>query len=309
MTVADIARKLLPPDAAAYIARTRKRFRRARIERLPRLSEKDFTAILTGDLGLALNDTVYIGSSVDQLHLDFPFYRILDLVREVIGAKGNILLPTYPNRAPMSSYQYLQEGRVFDVRRSPSYTGLLSEFARRRAGAVRSLHPTKSVCVIGPDAVELTREHQNSPYPYDVGSPYYKLIEHEAKVIGLGIWTEYLSFGYTVDDAMKENPPVRTYYPEIFAAKCIDYEGREVTVETYAHNMNNVVHDVPRFMREHIAPEICQDLTIKGMRFFRADAKKLFDEMLWLARQGITTYPGRVYSKEFLATLAKRVSS
>jgi hypothetical protein len=119
-----------------------------------------------------------------------------------------------------------------------------------------------------------------------------------------------MSFGYTIDDALKENPPVRTYHPEIFAAKCLDYNGNQVTVETYVHNMEKVVHDdVPGFMKEHIAPEICQDLTIKGMKFFRADAKRLFAEMLWLAKQGITAYPRRLYSKEFLTTLAKRVSS
>jgi hypothetical protein len=57
-------------------------------------------------------------------------------------------------------------------------------------------------------------------------------------------------------------------------------------------------------MREHIATEICEDLTVEGMRFFRADAKRLFDEMLWLAKRGITIYPRRLYSKEFLRTLA-----
>jgi aminoglycoside 3-N-acetyltransferase len=249
------------------------------------------------------DDTVYVGSSIDQLNLDFPFYRILNLVQEVIGPKGNVLFPTYPNRSPLSSYEFLKQGRVFDIRRTPSYTGLLSEFARRQKGAVRSLHPTKSVCAIGPDAPHLTRTNPDSPYPYDVGTPYHRLIEYEAKVIGLGIWTEYLSFGYTVDDALKDNPPVRTYYPEVFAATCINYQGEKVIVNTLAHNMANVIHDAPKFMREHIPSHICSDLLVSGMRFFTVDAKRLFEEMLRLAQQGITVYPKRLYSKEFLATM------
>lgn len=305
MGLADIARKLLPPKAVAAIARTRRNARRSRIEKLPPFSEKRFTDILTDELGLKNNDTVYVGSSVDQLHLDFPFYRILSLIRSVIGEKGNILFPTYPNRGAVSSYQYLLDGNVFDVRRTPSYTGILSEFARRQKDAVRSLHPTKSVVALGPDAVELTRSHQNSPYPYDTPSPYYKLIGCEAKVIGLGIWTEYMSFSYTIDDALKDNPPVRTYHPQIFAAKCIDQKGETVTVETYAHDMAMCVHDdVPGFIREHIAPSICADLTVGGMRFFRADAKNLFDEMVRLAKGGTTIYPRRLYSKDFLKTLS-----
>lgn len=304
MGLADIARKLLPPETIARIARFRRNARRARIERLPALSEKQFTGILTDELGLTKGCTVYVGSAIDQLHLGFPFYRILPLIQSVIGAKGNVLFPTYPNRGSVSSYQWLVDGNVFDIQRTPSYTGILSEFARRQRRAVRSLHPTKSVVAIGPDAEELTRTHQDSPYPYDTCSPYYKMIEREAKIIGLGVWTEYMSFVYTIDDALKEDPPVRTYHPQIFAAGCINYEGETVTVETYAHDMTMCVHDdVPGWMGEHIAAEICEDIRVGGMRFFHADAKRLFDEMLWLAKRGITIYPRRLYSKEFLRTL------
>jgi aminoglycoside 3-N-acetyltransferase len=305
MSLTDAVRKFLPEEMAASLARWRRRARRARVERLPPLSERRFADILEADLGLATGDTVYVGSAVDRLHLDFPFYRILGLIRERIGPTGNVLFPAYPNRSPVSSYQYLKDGNIFDVRRTPSFTGLLSEFARRQKGAIRSLHPTKSVVAIGPDAAELTREHPASPYPYDRRSPYRKLVDHNAKVIGVGVWTEYLSFVYTIDDELKDEPPVRTYHPEVFGAKCVNYEGETVTVETYAHNMTMCVHpDVPGFMRDHIAAEICEDLIIDGMRFFRADAKRLFDEMLWLAKRGITVYPRHLYSKAFLRRLA-----
>lgn len=287
----------MPASTVASIARARKRARRARIEKLPLLSEKDFSRILTEELILSSGDTVYVGSSVDQLNLDFPFYRILSLIQDAIGVKGTVLFPTYPNRSPVSSYQYLLQGNVFNVKRTPSYTGLLSEFARRQRGAVRSLHPTKSVCAIGHYAEELTRTHQQSPYPYDTCSPYYKLTEYNAKVIGIGVWTEYMSFVYTIDDALKKDAPVQTYYPQIFSARCINYKGETEIVETYAHDMTKVIHDVPRYMKTHIPANICSDLNIKGMKFFRADAPKLFDKMLELAGEGITVYPRSVYSK------------
>ena len=305
MSVGRLVRGLLPEGAERALVRAVRRYRQAQVARLPRLSEQDFAGIIAGELGLREGDTVYVHSAVDRLNLGFPFYRILALLRAAVGPRGHLLFPTYPNRGRTSSYEYLARGEVFDVRRTPSYTGLLTEFARRQRGAVRSLHPTKSVCAIGPDAEELTATHHLSPYPYDRVSPYYKLVERGAKIVGLGVWTTYLSFVYVVDDALKGDAPVRVYAPRLFAARCVDYEGREVTVETYAHDMRNVVHDIPRFMREHVPAEACQDLIVNGMRFFRADAARLFDVMLPLARRGVTVYPRSLYAKEFLEKLGQ----
>lgn len=297
MSAADFARKFLPADVVASLIRAKKRLNRARVSRLPILTEADFTKILTNDLGLTSGDTVYVHSSVDQLNLGFAFYRILPLIQNVIGSQGTVLFPTYPNRSPVSSYEYLKQGRVYDVRRTPSFTGLLTEFARRQRNAIRSLHPTKSVCAIGPLAEILTASHQESPYPYDTCSPYYKLVEHEAKIIGIGVHTTYLSFVYCVDDALKEQNPVQTYFPEMFAAKCINYRGTVEIVHTYAHDMRSVVHDIPQFIKKHIPGNICADLTINGMKFFRADARPLFEKMLALANQGVMVYPRSVYKR------------
>jgi aminoglycoside 3-N-acetyltransferase len=304
MSIREIAEKILPERAFASVLRAGKKMQRARLERLPQLSERDFREILTEQLGLTTNDVVYVHSSVDRLNLGFPFYGILSLLREVVGQNGTILFPTYPNLR-MSSYDYLLQGKVFDVRRTPSYTGLLNEFARRQRGSVRSLHPTKSVCATGPLARELTYTHQQSPYPYDVCSPYFKLTECEAKIVGLGVSTRNLSFVYCTDDALKDSFPVRVYHDRVFEAQCLNYEGSVETVSTYAHNMRTIVHDVPGYMKRHIKGEACLDLDIKGMNFFRADAAKLFAEMVRLAREGITVYSKSVYSKGWKERLKK----
>lgn len=295
MSIGDIARKFLSADTVASLSRAKKKLERAKISRLPALNESDLAKILTDNLRLNAGDTVFIHSSIDRLNLDFPFYRILSLLRNAIGPQGTILFPTYPNHR-ISSYEHLRQGNVFDVRRTPSYIGLLTEFARRQRGAMRSLHPTKSVCALGPLAEELTATHHQSPYPYDVGSPYYKLVEHNAKIVGLGVWTFNLSFVYCTDDALKEEGLVRTYHPETFAAQCINYAGETQVVETYVHDSRIVdTHDVPRFMKEHISADVCEDLVLNGMKFFRADAAPLFRDMLRLAKEGTTVYPRSVY--------------
>ena len=297
MNLQKIAKTVLPGRALAQLRRAKWEMERRRVASLSPLTEEDFRKILAGDLGLTIGDLVYIHSGMDGLNLAFPFYRILFLIQEVIGSRGTVLFPTYPNHR-MSSYEYLKQGKVFDVRRTPSYTGILTEFARRQRGAVRSLHPTKSVCAIGPAAEEITATHYLSPYPYDTCSPYYKLIEGDGKIIGLGTTTNYISFGYCVDDAFKEKFPVRVYHDEIFEAPCINYEDKRVIVRTYAHDMRTTVHpDMPAFMKAYVSEAGCRDLSIRGMRFFRASAPTLFEEMMSLAERDIIAYPRSVYRK------------
>jgi aminoglycoside 3-N-acetyltransferase len=294
MSIKELARRVLPEGAVASLGRVQKSLKRARLARLPVLTEDSLTEILVNHLELAKGDTVFVHSSMDQLNLSFPFYRVLSLIRSVIGEEGTVLLPTYPKA---SSYEFLSRAEVFDVRKTPSYTGILTEFARRQRDALRSLHPTKSVCAIGRYARELTLTHQQSPYPYDSASPYYKIIERGGKIVGIGVSTANLSFVHCVDDALKEDFPVRPYHPRLFAAQCINYAGRVETVETYAHDLRKMNHDIPRYMGAHVPAEACRDLKLKGMKFFRADAARLFDEMLRLARRGITIYPTSVYEK------------
>jgi aminoglycoside 3-N-acetyltransferase len=295
MELRKLAKTILPTGAFASLRHAKWERERRRVAALPPLTEEDFREILVNDLNLRDGDLVYVHSGMDGLNLDFPFYRILFLIQEVIGERGTVVFPTYPNHR-ISSYEWLKQGNVFDIRRTLSYTGILTEFARRQRKAIRSLHPTKSVCAIGPAAKELTATHHLSPYPYDTNSPYYKLIEGGGKIIGLGATTNYISFGYCVDDAFKEKFPVRVYHDEIFAAPCINHEGERVIVKTYAHDMRTTVHpDMPQWMRKHISEEACRDLNVRGMKFFRADAPKLFAEMMELAKRGIIAYPRSVW--------------
>ena len=294
MGLRKLAKTILPTKAFASLRRAKWERERRRVASLRPLTEEDLRKILINDLRLATGDLVYVHSGMDGLNLDFPFYRLLFLIQEVIGITGTVVFPTYPNHR-ISSYEWLKQGNVFDIRKTPSYTGILTEFARRQRKAIRSLHPTKSVCAIGPAAKELTATHHLSPYPYDTGSPYHKLIAGGGKIIGLGATTNYISFGYCVDDAFKDQFPVRVYHEEILVAPCINYEGETVIVKTYAHDMKTTVHpDMPKWFRTYVSDEACRDLTLHGMRFFRASAPKLFAEMMELARRDIIAYPRSV---------------
>lgn len=295
MSLNEIVKRALGEKGSKAVGAVRQTARRARIAAREPLSETRFREILVNDLGLTNGDTVFVHSSIDQLNLGFPFYRVLPLLQQVVGTRGTLVFPTYPK---LPSYEFLRRGQVFDIKKSPSYTGILTEVARRQTNAVRSLHPTKSVCAIGPHARDLTSDHHQSPYPYDVCSPYHKIIEVGGKIVGIGVSTANMSFVHCVDDALRDNFPVQPYHSELFAAKCINALGQGTIVETYAHDLQKMNHNIPRFMRTHIRTHECIDLLIGGFRFFRADAKKLFAAMSELAANGKTIYPRSAYSKK-----------
>jgi hypothetical protein len=59
--------------------------------------------------------------------------------------------------------------------------------------------------------------------------------------------------------------------------------------------MSTTVHpDMPEWMRTYVSEDACRDLMVRGMKFFRADAPKLFAEMMDLARRDIIAYPRSV---------------
>lgn len=259
---------------------------------LPRITEARFKIILTDVLNINSGDVVFVHSSAQELHLEFPFYRCIDCLREVVGEQGTLLFPAYPE---LPSYDFLLSGKVFDARKSPAYTGIISEAARRQKDAFRSLHPTKSVCAIGRYAKDLTDAHSQSPYPYDAESPYYRIVRYGGKVIGLGTTTQSLSFVHCVEDLLKDKFPIQVYHPRLFDAPCINASGKAEIVQTYAHDMSRVYRsglevDVPGYMRKYISKDICEDIMVYGRPFFKVDARKLLGEMEHLTQQNIMIY-------------------
>src|SRR5436190_6375336 len=136
MDLRKLAKTILPSRAFDSLRRAKWERERRRVAALPPLSEDELREILSADLNLRSGDLVYVHSGMDGLNLAFPFYRILFLIQEVIGSEGTVVFPTYPNHH-ISSYEWLRQGNLFDIRRTPSYTGILTEFARRHRQAVR----------------------------------------------------------------------------------------------------------------------------------------------------------------------------
>ncbi len=283
----NIIKDLLPESFRKKLIKLKTDLDRRNIAKLPLLSEIDFANIITQRLQVKKGDLVMIHSSLDRLNLNFSSFDSLDILLDIVGEEGTLVFPTFPK---LTSFKFLEEGHTFNIRKTASYTGLLSELARRHKSAIRSLHPTKSVVAIGKLAQEITTGHNLSPYPYDSNSPFAKLGNLDGKIIGLGVRTTYLSAVHVVDDIEREIFPINPYLTKLYQTECIDYNGNSVIVPTYAHDMKKMNFNLPKYFANEIPKTICEDINISGMNFFRANAKAMLEAMTQKAKKSVTIY-------------------
>src|SRR5262249_9197469 len=144
-----------------------------------------------------------------SLNRMFPMYRgtvgdLLALLLRIVGANRTLAMPAFFfGTAEQYERDYYRASPVFDLRKTPSQMGLLTELFRRRRGVLRSLHPTHSTCALGPLAAEVTSSHHLSPATFGPLSPFGVMARHSTVILGVG--TEYyrtLTQVHAIEDHM-----------------------------------------------------------------------------------------------------------
>jgi len=149
------------------------------------LTESDLRNLLQ-EAGLSNGTVVMVHSSMDELSRRVPGLTpvsFINLLMDLVTTTGTILMPTFPFRGKQS--RYVEQQKHFDVRRTPSQVGLITEVFRRMTSVHRSLHPTHSVAAWGKLAIPLTSTHHLGG-AFDTFSPFYKMAEHKGLVLGVG---------------------------------------------------------------------------------------------------------------------------
>lgn len=147
------------------------------------ISKKDLVDALR-ELGAGDSKTVGIVSDLSMLgNIEAADGRsalanCFDSVCEVMGGDGTIVVPTF-------TYRRLGEGSPYLHADSASETGSFTEFVRRMADSVRSLHPVFSYAAIGPDRNAICENA--SAHSYGWSSPAQRMIEADAIMISLGL--------------------------------------------------------------------------------------------------------------------------
>jgi len=253
------------------------------------LNEEMFRELLTGKLRIKVGDTLFIHSSIDFLNINFSPLRLLNILMDVTGKEGTLLFPGW--HFNYRAEDYLQnENNIFDIKRSPAVLGLLPELARRFPDAQRSIHPVNSIIGIGKNAEDILSGHELSVYPCGETSPYYKMLKYNAKIVGIGVNTNFLSFVHCPENIMKNEFPMQTLTTKAFSGKVKLLSGEVIDVTTLAAHKNIQKMNIPAFVRKHIPKETLTEYKIRGSEFYIADANALFIKMIDLAKEKTTIY-------------------
>ncbi len=132
-------------------------------------------------LGVQEGDILMVHSALSSLgRVEGGADAVIDALIEVVGPSGTIAMPTLYLPAIAGT-------EVFDVDKSPSQMGTITEVFRKRPGVVRSVHPTHPTAAYGARAQELIRDHAQAPTACGEGTPFGRLAEWGGKVLLMGV--------------------------------------------------------------------------------------------------------------------------
>ena len=179
-----------------------KRARLAKIRKQEKITREDLKKALE-KTGLKRGDTVIVHSSLSRIgHIENGADGLIDAFLETVGHNGLLVMPAF------SALQYDSKKKmyVFDVLKTPCYTGSVPETFRLRKKTFRSISPTHSLIAQGRKAKWFAEGQENSDNPYGKTGPFRKLYDMDAKIFLIGVDQLANSSIHLVEDKYKKFP-------------------------------------------------------------------------------------------------------
>ncbi len=222
--------KLITTPQQRLVVKRCKRHIKAFFKGGRKTSIEELRKVLVDELGLKVGDRIIVTSGFGNLNADYTPQDVVNLLMAIVTEEGNIMMPYYP---PINSTVWAKEGNVFDMTKTKSGMGIITNVFSKMPGVVMSIHPTKAVCVWGKDAASIAEGHEKSTTPYYWDSPYGKFLNMESKSLGLGV--KNIPIVHAMEDILSE--PYSFYYQnKKYALKVIQDNGEELLVNTLVHD-------------------------------------------------------------------------
>jgi aminoglycoside N3'-acetyltransferase len=182
-------------------------------------------------MGIAAGDTVLLHSAYRSTNgFRGTPSDVIGVLRDLIGESGTLAMMSMPYTT--STKEYLASGPVFDVRRTPSHMGIITEIFRR-SGAMRSLSPTHPILAAGAGAESYLAHHSECRYPCGPGSPFERMLHANAKVLFFDLPFVAFTFFHYIEHRLQDRLPFPLYEEAPMIARYLDYDGRAREAEVF----------------------------------------------------------------------------
>ena len=168
---------------------------------------KDMIKACLATLGIVEGDIVFFHSSLKSIgHVEGGADAVIDAFLETLGKSGTLVLPALCSyfcvtKADWEKMSLEMMTKAWDIKTTPTFTGLIPETLRKRPGSIRSDNITHSVTAVGRHALEITKDHKKahggelaanrptwaSPSAFGENSPWDKLYALDAKYMLIGV--------------------------------------------------------------------------------------------------------------------------
>lgn len=214
-------------------------------------------------------------------------YDLIDEILKAIGPEGTLGMACMP---------YVKEGKIFNIKRTPTNAGILAEVFRKYPGVKRSINVRHSVCAVGPKAEYLCSEHHLGETAWDQKSPYYKLAELNALVFGLGLGKYWIgTIVHCVDSLLRGEVPYYTdlFFPEKTEYHYVDYDGEEKSYWNYdMPETGPKIRIDSYFKTKKLATKYLKRkfIQVSNLQMTCYDANEIVSTVVALGRKGVDCY-------------------
>jgi aminoglycoside 3-N-acetyltransferase len=236
-------------------------------------------------LGIRPGGVLMVHSGAPAVHrLGWEPSDLIDFLLEYLGPEGTLAMPTHPKLA-------LREGRLtYDVRRSPSQVGLLTELFRRRRSTLRSRCPIAAAAAMGARAQELTEGHARSWAPHDENSPYGRLAELEGQALCIGVPLNRMTILHVAEDSLRDSLPIANFHEEREVWVVADGEATAVRVHMRSPWLWWYLN-LGRWSYQMHRRGLARSRTLAEVPLYAANADDVVQWMKNDIRQGRSIYP------------------
>lgn len=246
------------------------------------ISDDDFLEALR-QLGLQPGDVLFVHSDISvfgKLATEGKSQLLEALVgifKKAVGKNGMIIMPTF-------SYSFYRD-KVFDIEKTRSEVGVLTEYFRKQEGVLRTAQPNHSVAIFGKKKEEMVKVGIDC---FDGESIFGKLKEAGGKIVIFG--APFLSCTFIHSIEQSHGVPYR--YLKTFSGTIInrDVSKREKSTFYVRRSENKIKTDLSRLESYLLENGYMKGIKLGNGKIMVVDADILFREGMKLLDQDINFF-------------------